>query len=101
MLPAVDIDTDISEISEIMDEEPISPVRSRTPESKSKKHVQIVSPRGTPNKTPGRSPNKAHYEVVYHEVGILYRCNNHLNLCISTEGKRSLLSWILISLKLF
>ncbi|XP_053401553.1 protein TALPID3-like isoform X2 [Mercenaria mercenaria] len=67
VLPAVDIDTDISEISEIMEEEPVQQLRARTPEPKPKKHVQIVSPRGTPNKTPGRSPAKAHYEVVYHE----------------------------------
>lgn len=68
VLPAVDIDTDLSEMSEIVDQEaPVTVPAPRTPEAKPKKHVQIVSPGGTPNKTPGRSPGKAHYEVIYHE----------------------------------
>lgn len=67
VLPAVDIDTDISEMSEILEEEAVHQQRVMSPEAKPKKHVQIVSPRGTPNKTPARSPTKAHYEVIYHE----------------------------------
>ena len=55
----MDIDTDLSEISEIIEE-----VR----DVKDKKRVHIQSPDRSLNKTPSRSPSKAHYEVVYHEV---------------------------------
>lgn len=68
MLPAVDIDTDLSEISESIDDEPMPHLQPLSPDRKHKKHVQIVSPGGSPNKTPARSPGKAHYEVVYHQV---------------------------------
>lgn len=78
MLPAVDIDTDISEMSEIFQEEAEQKERVTSPERKPKKHVQIVSPRGTPNKTPGRSPSKAHYEVIYHEVQKTFCLNEDL-----------------------
>ncbi|XP_052767112.1 protein TALPID3-like isoform X2 [Mya arenaria] len=71
VLPAVDIDTDISETSVSTEYEPMpvmeaaqSPERKpQTPERKPKKHVQIVSPRGSP----GKSPAKSHFEVIYHE----------------------------------
>ncbi|KAL4237536.1 hypothetical protein ACF0H5_002250 [Mactra antiquata] len=68
VLPAVDIDTDISEQSDFIEEPVVTKQQVKTPESKRKKQVQIISPRETPNKTSGRkSPTKAHYEVMYHE----------------------------------
>jgi len=43
--------------------QPPSPVKPVTPEAK-KKRVQIISPHGSP----GKSPAKAHYEEIQHEV---------------------------------
>ncbi|XP_052275900.1 TALPID3 protein-like isoform X2 [Dreissena polymorpha] len=64
VLPAVDIDTDQSEISESIEDEAMPALQPAiSPERKPKKHVQIMSP----HETHGKSPVKSGFEVVYHQ----------------------------------